>query len=162
LAAQPLAQVGDLEVLAKMVCELAGEQHTAMLAALTDGNEGGFAADQGAQSFAGFGLSRVPIARPHLLGRFHGLGRPMRSLHLGDPHRKLQATLANSHGLRLQQAKGVRVALFSPDTRDFVQDIVQPVPLTRELVLSRPQFCEPFHLCNSNPHVLVLFYAVAR
>src|SRR5215510_15705506 len=71
LAAQPLAQVGDLEALAQMICELAREQQATMFAALTDGDEGGFAADQGAQGLACFGLSCVAVAWPHLLGRFH-------------------------------------------------------------------------------------------
>jgi nucleotide-binding universal stress UspA family protein len=47
LAAQPLAQVGDPEPLAQMVCEVARKQQATMLAMLTDGDESGSAADQG-------------------------------------------------------------------------------------------------------------------
>src|SRR5262249_38384602 len=72
LAAQPLAEVGDLEALAQMVCKLAREQQATMFATLADGDEGGFAADQRSQGFVCFGLSRVAVAGPHVLGRFHG------------------------------------------------------------------------------------------
>jgi hypothetical protein len=159
LTAQPFAEFGDPEPFAQVTGQARREQQAAMLAATADRNERGFAADQVGQGLARLVLPRVAVARPHLVRRLHGSRHFMGPLHVSDAHGELDAALSDGHGLSLQQAKGVGIALLGSHARHFVEGVVEPVPFPRQFIFPRPQFGEPFHGCSSRV-VMFLFCSI--